>query len=99
MDAWIGHLLTALVMVGGLAGVYAGLKSQIAVLTVQNSNLQAKVDRLEDKLEAATRDPTDAHRRFCQTHCEVYKERERLEAARAITDPKIQQYPPPGEGG
>lgn len=68
MNAWIGHLLTALVIGGALAGVYSKLTAQLAVM-------QNELKHLKDR---PTMDVA-AHDDYCQRHCPVRKKHDREE--------------------
>ncbi len=47
MEAWVGHALTLVLMMAALAGVYAGMKSQIAVMVSQLATMKEQLAELK----------------------------------------------------
>jgi hypothetical protein len=48
MEAWVGHALTAALMMGALGGVYAGMKAQLAVLVSQLETLKDQMGEIKE---------------------------------------------------
>lgn len=66
MEQYIGHIFTALVMLGGLAGVYAKLQARLArIETRMEMEEKARDERLA-LVEMRTR---DVMYRYCQNEC------------------------------
>jgi len=58
MEAWIGHILTAAVIGGALAAVYARLTAQLAVM-------QAEIAHLKEPRPLDVKEHSDYCERFC----------------------------------